>query len=61
MSHEIGMTVNRKLTSDGGDIPASKKPNIVFILTDNLGYGELPNCQHAGGPVQRKNGWTGLY
>jgi hypothetical protein len=38
MSHEIGMTVNRKLTSDSGDIPASKKPNIVLILTDNLGY-----------------------
>jgi arylsulfatase A-like enzyme len=24
-----------------GSAPASKKPNIVFILTDNLGYGEL--------------------
>jgi arylsulfatase A-like enzyme len=26
---------------DGRPIPAGKKPNIVFILTDNLGYGEL--------------------
>jgi arylsulfatase A-like enzyme len=26
---------------DASSVPAAKKPNIVFILTDNLGYGEL--------------------
>jgi arylsulfatase len=28
-------------TQDTRSIAAGKKPNIVFILTDNLGYGEL--------------------
>jgi|GEM_PF-4905521 len=28
-------------------LPESQKPNIVFILTDNLGYGEL-GCYGGG-------------
>ena len=35
-----------KLPTDG-KTPAGRKPNIVFILTDNLGYGE-PGCYGGG-------------
>jgi Sulfatase len=37
----LGLLVGYAHAQDTRPIPAGKKPNIVFILTDNLGYGEL--------------------
>ena len=37
----LAMLVGYAHAQETKSIPASKKPNIVFILTDNLGYGEL--------------------
>ena len=37
----LGMLVGYVHAQDTKSIPASKKPNIVFILMDNLGYGEV--------------------
>jgi arylsulfatase A-like enzyme len=37
----LGVLVGCAQAQDIRSVAASKKPNIVFILTDNLGYGEL--------------------
>ncbi len=35
----VGMLVGYAHAQDTGSIPAGKKPNIVFILVDNVGWG----------------------